>query len=675
MLDPIVNHIAADSKLFGYLANREFIGALKIWFEDVMLVSNPTDDAGGEDATFSAFDVLKIEGGSDLRIGMFPGHRPDSFDDFLRIAYLISAIRRNDDWNVFHGASLPSDMQDKLLGDGKFLYGDVFYEQAQNTLAVFCLGGGGLPKPRQVMGQGSEFSFLLFGNRNPLLILVLGKRLFDLFKLGQGLIPVPLQSSCHQAIGGIDLLVAALGKLRFILCPFDLHPPLRVNGTLSPLQFLHSLDGDLNLFGLNDLKHAPYDRFVCEITAKMQTRMRGQGLAAAPVAFICGIETTVSLVANGNASATMGTEKQPLKKGQAFSGRSANQRFVCVGAVTLKKLLVLHELFPRNIAFMMILDQNGPIGDGHFFDPGTEYAVRSDLLDGLISAMDIGAGIDGIVEHPKNTAPGKTAPNQPAIPDTSIGALGKLKPGFGKMVHHPVCTARLVERIEKEAHNMLDLAIRIKNNAAPFIVNKTHRQGKSELPFLSLVPFSSLEAGAQEMQLCLGHGPLEPQQELVVEIGRVVNPVLVNDHRVGESTKLQESMPIGRGTGEPGGFQGKDRPDFAHGDVGHQALKIRSAVHLCSGNPQIAIQDTYPLGRPSQSHRFVSECILPLGALLVMAHLGHGGLPDVDISRFFQMRCLDFGYHDLPPRLPMGSECFSAPLRAYWQREWRSLRH
>ncbi|EFK08836.1 conserved hypothetical protein [delta proteobacterium NaphS2] len=251
-----------------------------------MLVSNPTDDAGCEDVALGAFYLFLIEGGSDLRIGMLPGHDSDSFDDLLRVTYLICAIKRNDDRDVFDGAPLPSDMQNELLGDGKFFYGDVFDEQAQNALAVFCLGGGGLPQPRQVMGQGSEFSFLLFGNRNPLLVLVLGKRLFDFFKLGQCLIPVPLQSSCHQAIGGIDLLVAALGKLRFILCPFDLHPPLCVNGTLSPLQFLHSLDGDLNLLGSNDLKHAPYDRFVCEITAKMQTRMRRQRLAAAPVALI-----------------------------------------------------------------------------------------------------------------------------------------------------------------------------------------------------------------------------------------------------------------------------------------------------------------------------------------------------------------------------------------------------
>jgi len=675
MLDPIVNHIGADRKLFGYLTDREFMGALKVWFEDAMLVSNPTDDAGCECGALGALDLFLIEGGGDLRIGMIPGHGPDSFDDLLRIAYLIRAIRRNDDRDVFDGAPLPSDMQDDLLGGGKFFYRDVFDEQAQNPLAVLCLGGGSLPQPRQVTGQGSEFGLLLFGNRDPFLELVLGKRLLDFFKLGQGLIPSPLQVSGHQAIGGIDLLVAALGKLRFVMCPFDLHPPLCVNGTLSPLQLLHSLDGDFNLFGSNDLKNAPYDRFVCEITAKVQTRVRGQRLSAAPVALIRRIEPTVSFVANGNAPAAVGTEKQPLKKGQAFSGPSAKQRFVCVGAVTLKELLVLHKLFPGDIAFMMILDQNSPIGDGHFFDPGTEYAIRSDLLDGLISAMDIGAGIDGVLEHAEDTAAGKTAPNQPAIPDTPIGPLGKLKTGFGKTVHHPVGTPRLVERIKKEANDMLDLAVRIKNNTVFLIVDKTHRQRRSEFPFLRLVPFPSLEAGAQKMKLGLGHGPFEPQQELVVEVGRVVNPVLVDDHRIGESTQLQQSMPIGRGTGEPGGFQGKDGPDFAHGDIGRQALKIRSAVHLCSRNPQIAIQDSDPLGRPPQGHRFVSECILPLGALLVMAYLGHGGLPDVDISRFLQMRCLDLWYHDLPPRLPMGSECFSVPLRAYWQREWRSLRY
>ena len=60
MFDPIVNHIAADSKLFGYLTDCELIGAPKVWFGDAMLVSNPTDDAGCEDVALGAFYLFLI---------------------------------------------------------------------------------------------------------------------------------------------------------------------------------------------------------------------------------------------------------------------------------------------------------------------------------------------------------------------------------------------------------------------------------------------------------------------------------------------------------------------------------------------------------------------------------------------------------------------------------------
>lgn len=122
--------------------------------------------------------------------------------------------------------------------------------------------------------------------------------------------------------------------------------------------------------------------------------MGGQCLAAPPIALIGGTDPAVSLIADGNASAAVATEKQPLEKRPAFPGRSYEQRIFCVDLVTIKKLLVLHELLPRDIPFMVIPNQNGLIRDGHLSDPRTKDAIRSDLLDEWIPHVH-GYGLDG----------------------------------------------------------------------------------------------------------------------------------------------------------------------------------------------------------------------------------------------------------------------------------------
>ena len=48
----------------------------------------------------------------------------------------------------------------------------------------------------------------------------------DLFEPPQGVVPALLERRGHESIRRVDLLVAALGQLRFVLGAFEAHPPL-----------------------------------------------------------------------------------------------------------------------------------------------------------------------------------------------------------------------------------------------------------------------------------------------------------------------------------------------------------------------------------------------------------------------------------------------------------------
>jgi hypothetical protein len=78
---------------------------------------------------------------------------------------------------------------------------------------------------------------------------------------------------------------------------------------------------------------------------------------------------------------------------------------------------------------------------------------------------------------------------------------------------------------------------------------------------------------------------------------------------------------------------------------------------------------------PAELPGFVLESILALGALLVMEHLVHGGLPDVDISGLCGVTVLDFGNHRSPPCSNSPAILFVSNRPAYWLRAWRPLPH
>jgi hypothetical protein len=66
---------------------------------------------------------------------------------------------------------------------------------------------------------------------------------------------------------------------------------------------------------------------------------------------------------------------------------------------------------------------------------------------------------------------------------------------------------------------------------------------------------AAIKPGPQDVQLCLGHGALHPEQQPVVEQGRVVNTIGVGDEGVGHSGQIQQPIPIGVVAGQPGDLQ------------------------------------------------------------------------------------------------------------------------
>jgi hypothetical protein len=95
----------------------------------------------------------------------------------------------------------------------------------------------------------------------------------------------------------------------------------------------------------------------------------------------------------------------------------------------------------------------------------------------------------------------------------------------------------------------------IENHAFLGVISKTDRQRIFKFAAARLVQDAALQPSPQYMQFGFTHRAFQTQQEAVVEVGRVVYPVDVQDQRIGQGTDLLQPMPIRRVACQAGDFQ------------------------------------------------------------------------------------------------------------------------
>ena len=76
-----------------------------------------------------------------------------------------------------------------------------------------------------------------------------------------------------------------------------------------------------------------------------------------------------------------------------------------------------------------------------------------------------------------------------------------------------------------------------------------------------------------EVQFGFTHGALESKQEPIIEIGGIVETVLIENQGVAETTDLQEPMPVATVAGQAGDFQPDHQPGVTHAHLGHEFLE------------------------------------------------------------------------------------------------------
>ena len=115
-----------------------------------------------------------------------------------------------------------------------------------------------------------------------------------------------------------------------------------------------------------------------------------------------------------------------------------------------------------------------------------------------------------------------------------------------------------MESVKEEPQALLHLLVRVQDGLVRWAIEEADRQRRLQLAAPGFVQNATLQAGFEDMQLGLAHGPFEPQQEAVVELGRIIEAVLIENKRVRQGAELQQTVPIGGVACQPRDFQALD---------------------------------------------------------------------------------------------------------------------
>jgi hypothetical protein len=73
----------------------------------------------------------------------------------------------------------------------------------------------------------------------------------------------------------------------------------------------------------------------------------------------------------------------------------------------------------------------------------------------------------------------------------------------------------------------------------------------------------------EDVQFRFRHRPLQPEQQPIIEVGRIIDPIDIGDKRVEQRADLQKLMPVPVRSGQARHLHAEHQPNTAEADFGH----------------------------------------------------------------------------------------------------------
>ena len=180
------------------------------------------------------------------------------------------------------------------------------------------------------------------------------------------------------------------------------------------------------------------------------------------------------------------------------------------------------------------------------------------------------------------------------------------------------------------------MLIRIEHDSIVGGVTKSYGQPQTQLTATSLVQDTASQASFQDVEFGLGERALHAEDQAIVEVGRIIEAVLIEQQRVGQRTELQELVPIAGVASEAGHLETEDYAGMTEADLSHKAAEPL-AVGGRSRAPEVIVYDDHLVLGPAEGCGAIAQRVLPPRALCVFGDLLERRLADIEVGRSAQM--------------------------------------
>ena len=154
----------------------------------------------------------------------------------------------------------------------------------------------------------------------------------------------------------------------------------------------------------------------------------------------------------------------------------------------------------------------------------------------------------------------QNAPPQLARPRAAPRTLRE--PPTRERTEHPIRRAGLKERREHVSDRGLHLLIGVNDRRAVLVIDIADREPEPQLAALRSGALGALQPAGHHVQLGLRHLRLEPQQQPIVEVLQVIDPVSVQHQGVGQRAELKQPQEVRVVARQPRDLQPEDRADL-----------------------------------------------------------------------------------------------------------------
>ena len=334
------------------------------------------------------------------------------------------------------------------------------------------------------------------------------------------------------------------------------------------------------------------------------------------------------MVAHRHAPSASAADDEALEQGGSLAGWPGCAVVAAGGGVGGQDLQVGLVAGPGDIAGVVVGKKDGPVLGR--LDQRVVVPVQVGGVAG--AAVAVGAGVAGVVQDLEDLVVGERLEVQLACAWSAAvpGREGQLCLAEGP--DHGEGGAGGGEGVEQQADRAAHSAVGIQDRFAAAVVGQPDRQLQLQLAAAGLGQDPAAQPGPQEMQFCLAELAFHSQEEAVVEAGRVIQPVLVQDEGVVVGADLQQPVPVCVVAGQPRAFQAEYDPCPAQGHLGDQVLE---PFPVRGGGSRMALVDVDhvdPAGGPAERDGPAAQVVLARGGLGVVGDLVEGGLADVEVG-------------------------------------------